>query len=270
MRQHRRALVTGASGGLGAAFARELAARGADLVLVARDEEGLETLAKELRERHGCVVDVLPADLAESADLARVERRLADADEPIDLLVNNAGVIGPVGPFAARDAGTEELNLRLNVLAVMRLTHAAVGGMARRRRGGVINVSSAMGYLHIPGGASYAAAKSFVTSLSQTVHSEVRALGVHVLALCPGSTRTNLHRAGGKRGWTLGRVREPEFVVREALAALASGRPVHIPGREYKMKVLLARYAPRRVVSRVLYPGWDVQTSRRLAESFEA
>ncbi|WP_214410559.1 SDR family NAD(P)-dependent oxidoreductase [Sphaerisporangium fuscum] len=270
MRQHRRALVTGASGGLGAAFARELAARGAGLVLVARDEEALDDLARELRKRHGTEVTVLVADLAEPDDLARVERRLSQADEPVDLLVNNAGVIGQVGPFAARDAGTEEYNLRLNVLAVLRLTHAAVGAMARRRHGGVINVSSAMGYLHIPGGAPYAAAKAFVTSLSQTVHSEVRALGVHVLALCPGSTRTNLHRSRGRRGWTLGRVREPEFVVHEALKALEAGRPVHIPGGEYKLKVFLARHAPRRLVNRLLYPGWDVETSRRLAESFTA
>ncbi|GII80964.1 short-chain dehydrogenase [Sphaerisporangium rufum] len=269
MRQHRRALVTGASGGLGAAFARELAARGTALVLVARDEAALAGLGAELAGRHGVEVDVLPADLADPLDLARVERRLAGEDAPVDLLVNNAGVIGQVGPFGARDADVEEANLRLNVLAVLRLTRAAVGAMARRRHGGVINVSSAMGYLQIPGGATYAAAKAFVTSLSQTVHSEVRPLGVHVLALCPGSTRTNLHRAAGRRGRTLGRVREPEFVVREALAALAAGRPVHVPGREYQAKVLLARYAPRRLVSRLLYHGWDVQTSRRLAESFE-
>ncbi|WP_433254646.1 SDR family NAD(P)-dependent oxidoreductase [Streptosporangium sp. CA-135522] len=270
MRQYRTALVTGASGGLGAEFARELAARGSALVLVARDEVRLEELARELRKRHGVDVAVMSADLSDPAGLARVERRLSAEEPPIDLLVNNAGVIGEVGPFATRDPDTEERNLRLNLLAVMRLTHAAVGGMARRRHGGVINVSSAMGFLQIPGGSSYAAAKSFVTSLSQIVHSEVRLLGVHVLALCPGSTRTNLHRSGTRRGWTLGRVREPGFVVREALAALAAGRPVHVPGGEYKLKVFLARHAPRRLVNRLLYPGWDVQTSRRLAESLDA
>lgn len=130
-----------------------------------------------------------------------------------------------------------------------------------------MNVSSAMGFLQIPGGAGYAAAKSCVTSLSRTVHKEADSLGITVLALCPGSTRTNLHRAAGNRGRTLGRVREPGFVVRGALAALDASRSVYVPGMECKIKVLLARHAPQRTIDFVMFRGWGAAMARRLVKA---
>src|SRR5687768_13514779 len=139
------ALVTGASSGIGLAFARQLAGSGHDLVVVARDTQRLDCLAKELGERHGTAVEVLSADLTVAEQLAAVEARPEDADRPVDLLVNNAG-FGNNGPFTAHDRDAVDREVRLNVLALTRLAHAAVGPMVARGRGGVINVASIAGF----------------------------------------------------------------------------------------------------------------------------
>jgi short-subunit dehydrogenase len=225
------ALVTGASAGIGRAFAERLAARGDDLVVVARDTARLEALGKELDGAYGTDVEVLTADLATGQGIAAVEARLADGARPVDLLVNNAG-FGTVGRFHELPVAPEITEIGVNVVAVTRLMHAALDGMVRRGRGGVINVSSIAGYQPNPGTATYGATKAFVSSLSQAVHEELKGTGVHCMVLCPGFTRTEFQDRAGVDSSEV-----PDFlwqdaptVVDHALAAYAKGRAVCLPG----------------------------------------
>ncbi|GLW63947.1 short-chain dehydrogenase [Actinomadura rubrobrunea] len=265
MTRYATAVVTGASGGVGAAFARLLAAEGSALVLVARDAARLRALADELRREHGARVEVLPADLAAPAGLERVAARVSDPRRPVDLLVNGAGALGGIGPFARREPAGLERDLALNTWAPIRLTRAALPGMLERGHGGVVNVSSVMAFLPAPGGAPYAAAKSFTTSFSESLHGEVCWRGVHVTALCPGSVGgTRLHRSAGHReSGRLGRLLDVDDVAREGLAAVAAGRPLCVPGLDYRWRVLMARMLPRRLVRARYYRRWG----RRLAEA---
>ena len=180
-----RALVTGASSGIGREIARQLADAGTDLVVVARDEQRL----RELADSVDVDCEVLVADLADRTMLAAVERRLADRSSPIDLLVNNAG-FGSQGMFHELDVDRESAVIDVNVTAVHRLAHAAAGAMVSAGRGGILNVSSVAGFMSTPGSATYAATKAFVTSMSEALHTELSPHGVHVCALCPGFTRT--------------------------------------------------------------------------------
>lgn len=248
----RTALVTGASSGIGREFARQLAARAVDLVVVARRAHRLEELAGELRKTHGVDVEVLPADLAEPVGLEEVEDRLADTARPVDLLVNNAG-FGTYGAFHELDPEREDAEVRLNVGAVVRLTHAAVPGMLERGGGAVCNVSSMAGFQPLPYNATYAATKAFVTSFSQSLHEELRGRGVRVLALCPGYVRTEFHDVAdvdhGKvpaAAW----LQAPD-VVTTALEALARGDALSVPGLGYKLLAASTHLAPRWVVRRV-------------------
>jgi len=250
MASSRTALVTGASGGIGEAFAVELAARGYRLVLVSRGTDRLDELAGRLRQRHGTDVEVLGADLAHPVDLDRVERRITTGPAPVDLLVNNAGALGRIAPLVDQAIADQEHLISLDVVAVVRLCRAALPAMVSRGRGGVLNVSSVMGFLPAPQGATYSAAKAFVTSFSESLHCEVRPYGVTVTAVCPGSVRTNLHRDSGRRGGRLGGFLEPERIVRDGLAALAAGRPLCVPGAEYRAKLKLAGVLPRALVRR--------------------
>jgi short-subunit dehydrogenase len=259
MNRYRRALVTGASSGLGEAFARELAAQGCQLVLVARDADALNALAATL----GPAVEVLAADLGDPAGLDAVERRLA-ADPPVDLLVNAAGALGGIGPLALQPPDLAEQVIALNATAAVRLTRAAVRAMVARRHGGVVNVSSVNGFWPTPGGAVYSATKSFLTSFSQSVHGEVCWHGVHVTALCPGSTASKLHARAGHKGSRVGSLLEPEFVVRSGLAAVAAGRPVDVPSVEYSLKAALSRHAPW-LARRYFYRRWGRPAASSLA-----
>jgi len=225
------ALVTGATAGIGREFARALAARGHDLVLVARDAARLEGVAAELRDRHGIAAEVLSADLVGEEGLRAVEARLGDTEAPVDILVNNAGM-GTYGEFAELDVCREVQEIELNVLALVRLTHAALRGMVPRGRGAVLNVSSLAAYQPDPMSATYGATKAFVNSFSHAVHEEVRRRGVHVMVVCPGYTHTEFHERAG-----LGPTQVPEFmwqspeeVVDAALRDLDRRRAVSIPG----------------------------------------
>jgi uncharacterized protein len=240
----RRALVTGPTAGIGLEFARQLAARDHDLVLVARNEERLEAVAAELRTAYGVTVEVLPADLTDRTELATVEARLASADQPVDLLVNNAG-FGLKGRFLDNTVEQEQAHLDVLVVAVMRLSHAALGPMVARGHGGVINVSSVAAFL--PRG-TYAAAKAWVNSFSEWAHNEYRPSGVTVMALCPGFTKTEFHERMGVRRGTSFLWMEPQSLVTRALADFDKGRTFSIPGAQYKAIVALTKLIPSRAL----------------------
>lgn len=244
-----RAVVTGATAGIGAAFARRLAADGYDLVLVARDAERLSAIAAELNHQRGVTALPLPADLSTGEGCAAVEERLLDPESPVDLLVNNAG-ISLNRSFLNSTAEDEERLLRLNVHAVMRLTLAAVRQMVERRHGAVINVSSVSGFAPVMPGSTYPASKAWVTNFSESVGQSVRPYGVRVMALCPGYTRTEFHQRAG-----INMAKTPEWMwldaddlVRDALRDLARGRPVSVPNWKYKLAVFGMRHAPARLL----------------------
>ncbi len=195
------ALVTGASAGIGEQFARYLGAGGHDLVLVARDRARLEALAKDLDADHGARAEVLAADLTDPEELERVEGRVSSTEAPVDLLVNNAG-FGTIGRFDRIPVDREVDEIELNVIAVVRLAHAAVPAMVSRGHGAILNVSSLASRQPTPNMATYAGTKAFVSSFSQSLHVELKEAGVHVMVLEPGFTRTEFQdRLGvGRRG----------------------------------------------------------------------
>jgi hypothetical protein len=236
------ALVTGPTSGIGLSFARALAARGHDLVLVARNEQRLAETADELRSTYGVAVEVLPADLVDRAQLAKVEARLADRGEPVRLLVNNAG-FGLRGRFLDNDLAREQDQLDVLVTAVMRLTHAALGAMLAEGRGQIVNVSSMAGFLQR---GSYSAAKSYVTKLSQWAHHEYAGQGVQVMAVCPGFVRTEFHQRLGSDTDSAPRLLwlDPDRVVAEALVDLDAGKALSIPSKRYKVIAAVVRVVP--------------------------
>jgi uncharacterized protein len=245
----RTALITGATAGIGAAFARRLAVDGYALVLVARDARRLADFAADLTARHGTAAVALPADLSTDEGCAAVEERLQDPAVPVDLLVNNAG-ISLHTPFLRSSASDEARLLRLNVHAVMRLTLAALHGMTERGHGAVINVSSVAGFGAVMPGSTYSASKAWVTNFSESIAQSVRPYGVRVMALCPGYTRTEFHdRAGIDMSKTPPWMwLQADDVVRDALRDLGKGKPVSVPDWKYKAAVFVLRHAPRRLL----------------------
>jgi uncharacterized protein len=246
-----RALVTGASAGIGQTFARLLARDGYDLVLVARDSARLDALAKELDGHYGVDSEVLPADLTDREQLRRVEARLR-AEPAIDLLINNAG-FGTYGRFHELDVDIEEREIQLNVVALMRLAHAALDVMVPRGRGSILNVSSVAGFQPVPGDATYAATKSFVLSFSEALHEELRGTGVTVTVLAPGFTRTEFQEranydASGVPGFMW---QEADEVVEAALGAMARNRAVCVPGALNRVTATLSGMAPHAITRRV-------------------
>ena len=230
--RRRSATVTGASAGIGQAFAERLARDGFDLCIVARNAGRLQALAKRLRREHGIQVQVLPADLTDPVALRGLERQLA-RDARLELLVNDAGM-GDFGAFADRDREVADAEIRLNVLAVVRLTHAALRGMLRRGRGAVINVSSTAAFQPLPYVAIYGATKAFLNSFTEALHEELRGSGVRVQALCPGLTHTEIFaRAGADvSGVPSFLWMEPAAVVAESLSALERDALVCVPASE--------------------------------------
>jgi uncharacterized protein len=227
------ALVTGATAGIGASFVRALSARGYDLVLVARDEERLRAMG---------VGEVLAADLADDKGCALVEERCAAG---VDLLVNNAG-IGTRGAFDTVAVEHEEQMLRVNVRAVMRLTHAALPPMVARGSGAILNVSSVAGFAPGARGATYSASKAWVTNFSESLHLQYADRGVKVMALAPGFTRTEFHDRAEMdvSGIPEALWLQADRVVADALADLDRGKPLSVPGLQYKAIVAASRVIP--------------------------
>lgn len=238
------ALVTGASSGIGLAFARKLAATGHDLVVVARNETRLKELANELRVD----VEVLPADLSERDQLAAVEARA----KTVDVLVNNAG-FGTNGAFSDLDIDRLDQEIRLNVLALTRLTHAAVGPMVERGSGAILNVSSIAGFQPAAKSAVYSATKAYVTSFTQAIHEEVRGKGVKVTVLCPGFTDTEFQDRGGfdRNGVPKAAWMSAEQVAAAGLSALNRNQAMCVPGVPNKLLAASTHVMPRGMVRRV-------------------
>ena len=247
----RTALITGASSGLGAEYARQLAARGADLVLVARDSAALDALAGELRSAHGRQVEVLGADLLDPAQRALVEERLTDTSSPVEMLVNNAGFGLPLS-FERNDIDDEVRHLALHVEVPMRLTHAALTPMLERGHGRIVNVASVAAF--IPR-STYGACKGWLVAFSRWANGRYAPRGVTVTAVCPGFTHTDFHaRMGleaGKEGVPDALWLNARDVVSESLRDVARGKAVSVPSLRYRLLVGLTRLVPPSLAARI-------------------
>ena len=251
------AVVTGASAGIGHEFAEQLARRGYDLLLVARDRDRLAGVSAALEAAHGVRAEAFPADLSRDDDVTRLAERIAGSPD-LAYLINNAG-FGSRGKLAETDPEKQVAMVRLHTLAPMRLTQAALPVMLRNRAGAIVNVSSVASFIYSAGNANYCATKAYLTTFSESVATEVAGTGVQVQALCPGFTRTEFH----------GRIpvtdRLPRFawmtaraVVGYSLRCLDRGGPtVCIPGLGFRIVVRLIRLSPRRLIGWVSRWGYD-------------
>ena len=250
------ALVTGATAGIGESFTRLLASKGYNIALVARDEVRLHERAGGLREKYGIQTFVLAADLATKSGVKSVEKYIQSYE--IEVLINNAG-FGINKAFTASDLGDEQDLLNVLVRAPMRLMHVILPGMKERKSGTIINVSSVAGFI---AGGTYSAAKSYLTVLSESLHTELKGSGVTVSALCPGFTRTEFHQRGRMKMKGL-----PSFMWLNADKLVAkswkdarAAKPVSIPGWQYKLLVAIISIAPRSFVRQI---GMNVRKKQR-------
>src|SRR6478609_632547 len=241
------ALVTGATAGLGAEFARQLAEQGHRVVLVARDAGRLAATAAELENSYGAAAETISADVTDDAGIAAVVARLSDPERPVEILVNNAG-IGLLRSFEDNGIAEEKKHLKLHVEAAMELTHAALQGMLARQSGRIINVASVAAFL--PRG-TYSAAKAWLLSFSRSANMAYAARGVKVTAVCPGFTHTEFHDRMGMDKTATPRWMwlEARQVVSEGLADNAKGRAVSIPSKRYKVLTSVARVLPSKLVA---------------------
>lgn len=251
MQKYKTALITGASSGIGAAFAEALAREGVDLILVARSEDRLRTLAGRLTRDHGRNVQVIPADLAKSDAAARLKKSVDALDMPVDLLINNAG-FGTTGSFVKQNAAREAEEIRLNAGAVVALAHAFVPGMVERGGGAVINMASVAAFQPMPYFAVYAATKAFVLSFSDALGAELHKNGVQVMAVCPGPVDTAFFEATGNHRLRdtvpKGLMMTAEDVVQLSLKAFIAGKTLVIPGAANRAVSWISRVAPRKLV----------------------
>jgi uncharacterized protein len=244
------ALITGASSGIGACFARALAARGRNLVLVARSKDKLAALKSEISAKHSLRIEVIEQDLSVEGAAERLAAILQERGISVDLLVNNAG-FGAHGEFWKLPLARQSEMLRLNIAALTELTHLLLPAMIERRGGGVINISSTASFQPLPYTSVYAATKAYVTSFSMGLAEEVRPFGVKILALCPGGTATNFFDASQ---WTMrkfpGGLQSPEEVVEAGLRAYDRGRSLAVTRFLNQLMIFAQRLAPRRMVAR--------------------
>jgi uncharacterized protein len=242
--QGKTALITGASVGIGRAFAGELAKRGMSLVLVARSREILESLAETLRKDHQVQVLVIAADLSQPTTVSQIEQQLVEREITVDLLVNNAGFM-TYGHFEKISPAEDHAEVMVNVAAVVDLCHAILPGMLERKSGAIINLASIVAFQPVPYMSVYAATKAFVLSFSMALAEEVRTRGVRVVALCPGPTATELFvRSKSTEVVRIGS-HSPEQVVSTALQALERGRELIVDGWKNTLLTYFSSVLPR-------------------------
>lgn len=256
------ALVTGASSGIGAALARQLATRGYHLTLVARREDRLDDLAARIRDEHRRGADVLTCDLADAEARAALVARLAAGERAVSVLVNSAG-FATGGDFVGIEPRRELEQVRVLVEAVVDLTSALLPGMVERGQGGVLNVASTAAFQPLPWSAGYAAAKAHTLAFSEALHHEVAERGVHVTALCPGPVKTEFRGAAGDQ--PLQKAAPPSMwvdadrVAEIAMFGFERNRRVVVPGAMVRLTALGSRWTPKSVqlsaLRRVMQPG---------------
>lgn len=252
------ALITGATAGIGAQYARLLAKEGFDLILVARNKNRLASTAKSLNKEFGVKVEVLPADLTKPVQLEKVRKRLSDSKKPIEVLINNAG-FGINKSFLVSDLSDEQGLLDVLVTAPMRLTHAVLPIMKERNSGTIVNVSSVASWI---AGGSYSAAKSYLTVLTESLHTELRPTKIKISALCPGFTRTEFHERGRMKMSGLPNFMwlSAEEVVSKSWRDVNAGKVISIPGWQYLILSSISRFGPRPMVRRI---GMNVRKKQR-------
>ena len=244
------ALVTGASGGLGEAFAEQLAEKGSNLILVGRSEDKLQALAQRLERQSKITATVLTADLASSTEVDQLVSNLKTRGLDIDLLINNAG-FGVFQKFLETPLKRQIEEIDVNVRAVVSLTHALTPAMVARNKGGVINLSSSAGFQPVPGANVYAASKSFVLLFSEALAQELVATGVRVLAVCPGPIATGFF-ADKKPDLTRNQMDDPKVIVQQTLRAFERGKRVLVPGKlSVRLTAFSARLFPRALVAQL-------------------
>ena len=243
------ALVTGATSGIGESFTRLLATKGYGLVLVARDEKRLQERAKSLESKFKIKVEVLQADLSVATQLAKVEKRLANPDSPIDVLINNAG-FGIKDSFLKSEIADEILLFDVLAKAPMQLAHAVLPQMLSRNSGTIINVSSIASFI---AGGTYSAAKAYLTVHTESLHSELSKTNIKISALCPGFTHTEFHQRGKMKMSGLPNFMwlESDRVVADSWKAAMAGKAICIPGWQYRILSTIARFGPRPLVRKL-------------------
>ena len=248
--QGKTALITGASSGIGATFARTLAAKGMNMILVARNEEKLRALATELAKQFGIRTEVIAADLGRENAVQTLYEEVKNKGLNVDMLINNAG-FGTHGHFETLDAQRDHDEVMLNVTALVDLTHAFIPAMLSREDGAVINLASTAAFQPLPYMAVYGATKAFVVSFSAALAQEYRQRGIRVVALCPGATATEFFNVVGTEDAAVGAKRTPQQVVVTALQALERGQSVVVDGRANWLLATSARLMPIPFVTRV-------------------